>query len=84
MLGREDTPHAATFQAVMEDAVSRMERLGMEVARQQVEPCTETHTVLGHARDYEGGFVLLRITRAAAVMHQHGVEAEHASGSDAN
>ena len=59
----------------MDDAVLRMERLGMEVTKQQVEPCMETHTVLGHARDYEGGFVLLHITKRAAGdacgHHQH-------------
>jgi hypothetical protein len=47
----------------MDDAVGRMERLGMVVQGTQVEPCRETRTLLGHARDYEGGFVLLRVCR---------------------
>lgn len=47
----------------MDDAVGRMERLGMAVQKTQVEPCRETRTLLGHARDYEGGFVLLRVRR---------------------
>ena len=53
----------ACGQAVMDDAVGRMERLGMAVQKTQVEPCRGTRTLLGHARDYEGGFVLLRVCR---------------------
>ena len=54
---------AACPQAILDDFVRRTEEMGMSVQNRKVEPCQETRTVLGNDRDYEGGFVLLTVSR---------------------